>query len=473
MGRRGRWMWGCGLAVVGACLLPALAAEPVMPAFARQRAEAMKRAAARDGLVVPREYTELFAAVEADDWTAASNRFEALKARIGQYAGSTSDPAVDNALWPYAQEVFGAYEQAANWDPALLDLYAREILRVIPAGAVYFGGTDAGRFVITAYRVALDRPFHIITQNALADAKYMTYLRQTSDPGLDLPSEKDCNEAFQEYVTDVQAGRIAAGAELSIKDGRVSVSGVQGVMLINGIIARKIVERNSRKDAREFYVEESYVIAWMYPYLEPCGPIMKLNAAPIELTPDAVAKDRRFWDDYTARLMGQQAFASDALARRAASKMRGAIAGLYQARGRWADAEYAYKQALELDPSSPEARFRYAEGLVQLARFDDALGVISGLIEREPANEQALRLRDQILERQCLTRQRQELEKKVAAGGGSLPDARELLRVYEQLGLKQLAAGLQAAMDRATASGGSNAPAPADLPPDGLPPMPK
>jgi hypothetical protein len=90
-----------------------------------------------------------------------------------------------------------------------------------------------------------------------------------------IPSQQDSNFAFQQYVEDVRAGRIAAGADVSFEGGRVSVQGVQGVMTINGILAKMIFEANRAK--HDFYVEESYVIPWMYPYLTPHGLIMKIN----------------------------------------------------------------------------------------------------------------------------------------------------------------------------------------------------
>ena len=59
----------------------------------------------------------------------------------------------------------------------------------------------------------------------------------------------------------------------------MSVHGVGGVMKINGILCRWIFDKN--KDKHAFYVEESYVIPWMYPYLEPYGIIMKINHDPL------------------------------------------------------------------------------------------------------------------------------------------------------------------------------------------------
>ena len=146
--------------------------------------------------------------------------------------------------------------------------------------AVFFGGTDPGRFVPTymIYCAKVRSDVYLITQNALADNTYMSVMRDLYGDTIWIPSQQDSNYAFQKYVEDVQAGRISAGADVQFENGRVSVQGVQGVMMINGILCRMIFEANKQKHA--FYVEESYVIPWMYPYLTPNGLIMKMNSEP-------------------------------------------------------------------------------------------------------------------------------------------------------------------------------------------------
>jgi len=366
----------------------------VAAAFARQRGAEMAQTAKREGLAVPPDFAELLAAAEAGDWPAASNVFGRIRARIGQYEGSTSDPALHNVLWPYALEIAGALEQAATWPPALLERYARDILRRIPDGAIYFGGTDPGRFVIAMYQAVERTPFHVVTQNALADGLYMDFLRRTAREGLALPSADDCAAAFQRYVEDVRAGRVEAGAALTVRDGHVSVEGVQGVMIINGLVARQIVDLNASAPA--ILVEESYVIPWMYPHLEPDGPILRLHPTPRELTDDTVEADRRFWSEYAASLLAHPDYEGSAAARRTFSKLRAAIAGLYQARGRLDEAERAFRQALELDPRNPEVPFRFARLLAEAGRLDEAESVIAERARQDPDDENARRFLDWI-----------------------------------------------------------------------------
>jgi hypothetical protein len=301
-------------------------------------------------------------------------------------------------------------------------------------GAVLYGGTDPGRFVPTYMifcesRVApadrfRDKNFdrsdvYIITQNALADATYMSYIRDHYDfsrPNLDkpetlqkflpwqrfvyslgckflgrdrvyppepihIPSPDESNRGFQEYIRDVQTGKIPASADIKIQNGRLIVNGVGGVMAINGVLAKQIFERN--KDKHAFYVEESYVIPWMYPYLRPAGVIMKIEKEPLPapaedqgLWKEIVDRDRVYWDKLTARFLARPEFVRNLDAKKSFSKMRVAIAGLYVARGLLSEAEYAFRQSLQLCPESPESNFRLAEFYMRLGRFEEARNLI-------------------------------------------------------------------------------------------------
>ena len=112
--------------------------------------------------------------------------------------------------------------------------------------AVFYGGTDPGRFVPTYMIYSADvRPdVFLITQNALADNTFMNITRDLYGNDIWIPSAVDSQMAFQEYIDDVRSGRKPPNANISFENGKVSVSGVGGVMLINGILAKNIFERN-------------------------------------------------------------------------------------------------------------------------------------------------------------------------------------------------------------------------------------
>lgn len=233
--------------------------------------------------------------------------------------------------------------------------------------AILFGGTDPGRFNPT-YMIFCEsfvpskqdpefnrRDVYLITQNALADGTYLSYIRAhyfrsaQKDPPffqelvkigplktlvkpLDTiftslgakiearrraegvypakeiytPSNEDSRKAFDEYMTDavqrMQRNQLQPGEDVHQEGNKVSVSGQVSVMAINGLLTKVIFDKNPD---HEFYVEESYPLQWMYPYQTPFGIIMKINRKPVkEFTQKMVDDDHKFWTEYSKRLTG-------------------------------------------------------------------------------------------------------------------------------------------------------------------------
>ncbi|MBN1671697.1 MAG: M56 family metallopeptidase [Kiritimatiellae bacterium] len=297
---------------------------------------------------------------------ANSNRVDALFRQLQQQrdlgqqaAGST---VLTTALWQTVLETWGADREFTAWSSnALLSSYADDVLSAIPDGSVYLGGTDPGRFVITAFHQTRHAPdIQILTQNGLADAGYMEYLRALYGGTLGLPDARDMNEAFGDYARRAMTGQTPASGSVSVKDGRVTVDGVAAVMQINAALCRQIFERNKAQHA--FYVEESYVVDWMYPYLLPHKLIFRLNNEPLPALPEAVIReDLAYWDAYADRLLATDGFDRDIAARMTFAKMRTATAGLYAWRDLEREAELAFEQARALCPVSPDVAFRLAD----------------------------------------------------------------------------------------------------------------
>ncbi|MFO7536406.1 MAG: DUF2723 domain-containing protein [Kiritimatiellia bacterium] len=301
--------------------------------------------------------------------------------------------------------------------------------------AVFFGGTDPGRFVPTymIYSAAVRSDVFLITQNALADNTYMSVMRDLYGNAIWIPSVVDGNQAFQKYVEDVNAGRTPANAAITIENGRVQVQGVAGVMLINGILAEMIFDYN--KWRHNFYVEESYVIQWMYPYLTPHGLIMKINSDPSpRLSPKTIRDDLDFWDWYQRRLTSDPRFVRDIVARKSFSKLRSAIGGLYVYRGLMAEAEQAFKESYALYPLSPEANFRLADLYMRWNRFQDAIQLMEKFANEDPNNDRAREFVRDLKNREILITRARELEATLGSAKGSVFEALELAGVYRQLG---------------------------------------
>jgi tetratricopeptide (TPR) repeat protein len=240
------------------------------------------------------------------------------------------------------------------------------------------------------------------------------------------PTIADSQKAFQDYIVDAQRRllhdsqfpneprQIRPGEQVSFTpDGRVSVAGQVAVMAINGLLTKVIFDKNPN---HEFFVEESFPLEWMYPYLTPFGIIMKINREPVpEMTEEILRRDHAFWTKFAERLCGDwisydtpiqeicqfvervyrrgdltgykgdPKFVRDNDAQKAFSKLRNSIAGMYAWRINESknpaersrlirEADFAFKQAFAFCPYSPETVTRYVTMLATLpGRLDDAL----------------------------------------------------------------------------------------------------
>src|SRR5262249_23010612 len=148
----------------------------------------------------------------------------------------------------------------------------------------------------------------------LADGSYLKYLRETYRDKIYTPTDDDSQRCFGEYSADAvrrlqhdrqfpdEPKQIRAGENVRMENGKGAVSGQAAVMSINGLLAKLIFEQNP---AREFYIEESLPLEWMYPYLEPHGLIMKINREPLaEITQATLAQDHAYWRDLVASMIG-------------------------------------------------------------------------------------------------------------------------------------------------------------------------
>ena len=116
-----------------------------------------------------------------------------------------------------------AYSHVAQGDPKYTALLADGIIRSIPAGSLYFGGTDPGRCLPTAFvkSQADADPFFILTQNALADRTYLEYLRAMYGGKIYLPTAEDLEKCFEDYLADAWDRRI----EADLRAGRLDEAG--------------------------------------------------------------------------------------------------------------------------------------------------------------------------------------------------------------------------------------------------------
>ena len=125
---------------------------------------------------MPAEFQAFFAVAAKGDWPAVSNAFIELRKHAGPYkhSGKTDERLRDTA-WQAVVETWGALEAFGEGDERYSMVFGTNIIASIPAGSIYFGGTDAGRFIITALQKSQVQaePFFTLTQGALPDARYL------------------------------------------------------------------------------------------------------------------------------------------------------------------------------------------------------------------------------------------------------------------------------------------------------------
>jgi len=377
-----------------------------------------------------------FDAVLVDDWETATNLSARLNQASGRFSGQQADTpeaaALRSPLWQPITETSGAYEQFHDWNNKWLHRFGREIIESVPKGSIFFGGTDPGRFLISALSESHHegKPFFTLTQNQLADATYLDYLRAMYGKKLYIPTTEDSQRAFQEYLDDAQkrlkAGKLRPGEDVRVVNNRVQVSGQVAVMEINGLLAKIILEQNPN---REVYLEESFPLEWMYPQLSPHGLIFELHRKPLlQLPAETVAKDQEYWKKFGGELVGDwitdktsvrdicnfvekvylrkdlngfkgdAGFAKNDEAQKCFSKLRSSSAGLYAWRAEHAKeeneqermrqaADLAFRQAYVLCPSSPEAVFRYSQLLASRKRLDEAILIAETSLRFAPESE--------------------------------------------------------------------------------------
>lgn len=267
-------------------------------------------------------------------------------------------------------------------------------------GAIFFGGTDPGRFVPTYMIYSADvRPdVFLITQNALADNTFMSVTRDLYGDKIWIPTPRDSENAFALFVEEVRTGKRPPNSDIVVKNGKVQVVGALGVMEINGILCRMIFDHNkpgtylekdgSKKPGHEFYLEESYTIPWMYPYLVPHGLVMHIRSEETPLGKSHIRNDSDFWDWYLRRLTSDNRYRRDVVAQKSFSKLRSAIAGLYLNKGFRQEGERAYNEARMLYPASPESNFRLVQDVyLRQNRFEEAMELLRDFGAKDPNND--------------------------------------------------------------------------------------
>jgi tetratricopeptide (TPR) repeat protein len=352
-------------------------------------------------------------------------------------------PALFLSLLPLWSN-FDGCSQAGHWFG--YD-YGADMMRPMDKDAVYFGGSDPGRFVPTFMAFVESqqdnhwkrdpvfdrRDVTVITQNALCDSYYAHYIRDQYDPRFrpttwtpferwlgrdraypEIPVACVSNDELvacwdeHQHWPDVAARMQAGGPEIR--------PGTNDVFDINGIVAQKIFEKN-KKD-HTFYIEQSVPIQWMYPYLLPSGLIFKLNPEPLTDADFAahggIDEDHKFWDAYSQKLLSDPKFRIDSDAILTFGKLAFWHADLYRWRHRDKEQEYWLRMALALCPQLQDAVNSLAHLLMDQKRFDEAIAMVQQAELDDPRNDTYGPMMNLLNEAKTYSRREQELRAELA-----------------------------------------------------------
>ncbi len=360
----------------------------------------------------PSEFQAFFALAAKGDWLAVSNAFNELielRKQAGPYEHSGKrDERLRGTAWEAVVETYGGLEAFGEGDEKYSMVFGTNIIASIPAGSIYFGGTDPGLCIIAALQKShvQAEPFFTLTQGSLMYGKKIY-----------TPTDEDGKKSLQDYTEDAAQRRsknqLKPGEDVTVgADGKIQVSGQVARIQVKSLLAKIIFDKNPD---REFYFEESVPFDWMCPYLEPHGLIFKINRQPLPGLPDKIVEqDHDCWrslvrpmigdwltDDTSVEqaatfakktfgkqdfngFTGDRRFIQNAYSHRMFSKLRSSLAGLYVWRMQHAtgatekermahEADFACRQAWALCPDSAEAVFRYVAFLMEQQRVADAL----------------------------------------------------------------------------------------------------
>jgi len=379
---------------------PAPTAEEIVAGkvsqFGRSRREIARAIGRRLKKEVPPEVEKFFDAVESGRWEEIDAQFKLLGTHSGQYDYSTNLWPELNPFWPAVLDAYGPAEAAHLWPAQKLLDYGNAALDSLRPGMVYVGGTDPGRFIPTLLNETSDGERHIVlTQNALADGRYLEYLNVLYGDRMAALTGEDSQRGFQDYLADAQRRfqhdqqfphepkQIRPGEDIKITEGRVQVSGQVAVMAINEMLLQTLMQKNPDLS---FAVQESLPMKGTYADAAPLGPLMELRAqdGPNAFTADRAAQTLDYWRTTTQQVLSDPVASGSTEALKSYAHDAQAAANLLAAHGFNTEAEQAYRLALEIYPANADIASRLAKLFANTGRADEGRQLVEDFGRRYP-----------------------------------------------------------------------------------------
>jgi hypothetical protein len=364
--------------------------------FAQDRLRITHAMAERFKVSVAPDVERFFQAVAAGRWEELNADFEALKQR--RESGNGEDLGV---LWGPILETLLIAECGHNWPAQKLLDYGDATLGALRPGMVYVGGTDPGRGIPTLLNETSDAERHIvITQNALADGSYLQYVNFLYGDRMATITPEESQSAFQDYIADAQQRlahdqqfpdepkQIRPGEDIQMVDNRVQVSGQVAVMAINENLLRAIMAKNPDLS---FALEESFPLKSTYPNAMPLGALMELGVPDVQnsFTRETAAQAVNYWRDTAQQVLSDAEAGADSPDRLAYAKMAAAQAALLADHQYSAEAEQAYRLAMQISPASPQAVYGLGQLLATTDRADEARQLVADFERAHPSKDPA------------------------------------------------------------------------------------
>ncbi len=370
--------------------------------FGRSRREIVRAIARRSHEEVPEVIEKFFDALEAGNWEEIHTRWQEMAKHSGQYTYSTENWPDINPYWSAVLDAYGVAEQAHLWPAQQLLDYGNRILDSLSPGMVYVGGTDNGRWIPELLNeTSGEDPHIVVTQNALADGRYLDFLTTLYGGQMTTLTSEDSQRVFQEYTADAQKRlqhdqqfpnepkQILPGEDITIDaNGKVSVGGQTAVMAINEKLLQLLMQKNP---GFSFAMQESFPMKGLYADAVPLGPLMALNAGSGDaFTPGLAAQSVDYWTTTAQQLLADPDTAATQDTLRAYSHDASAAANLLAAHSFNSEAEQTYRLASELVPYNVEAVDGLARLLARTGRADEAQQLLDQFAQTYPNLRQAI-----------------------------------------------------------------------------------
>ena len=380
---------------------PTLTAEEIVAGkllqFTRSRRELARLMAKRKGAAMPDEVERFFDALESGKWEEIERQWKVLSKKSRQYDDSTDadSPKLD-PVWNAVLDAYGAAEQVHEWPAQKLLDYGNAILDSLRPGMVYVGGTDEGRWVPTLLNETTGGESHIIvTQNAMADGRYVEYMNTLYGDRIATLTEEDSQRAFRDYVADAQRRlehdeqfpdepkQIRFGEDVKVVDGKVQVSGQIAVMSINEKLLQALMAKNPDLD---FAVQESSPLRGTYADARPLGPLMELGARDEQnaFTPERATQSLDYWRNKTQEVLSDPEAMNSNYALKSYSHNTAAAANLLAEHNFTAEAEETYRLAAQLWPGSSKSIGGLADLLMRDGRETEARQLVGEFNQKFP-----------------------------------------------------------------------------------------